>query len=133
MEPAGIVAVGSSGVTTAALRVRLEPTLHAPSIYIRPVANGGSVELLPKDTQVTVIARTAHRSRIDVWYRYWYLIDIAPRGGAGSLATPERGYVAVCDSPVQERGDSSRASDQWETPVWVYGEFVELQPATTAS
>ena len=74
-----VVLTGSTGVTTANVKIRKKPSVDSESlkftdkIYFDPGAK--TYDYVPQNTAVTIIARTKNKSAVDKWNNYWYLIS----------------------------------------------------------
>jgi hypothetical protein len=68
----------AKGVTTTGVKIREKPSVNAKSLeYITRMFDPGTEQQsVPEKTDVTVIARTRDRDRVQSWNNYWYLVNV---------------------------------------------------------
>lgn len=69
---------GKSAVTSAVVKVRETPGISGKEInytYEDEEGTKVTVRALPKDTSLTVLARTKDKDRVGKWNNYWYYVE----------------------------------------------------------
>jgi hypothetical protein len=65
------------GKTTTSVKIREKPSVNAKALdYIEELyAPDRTFQSVPADTEVTVIARTRDKDKVQSWNNYWYLVN----------------------------------------------------------
>jgi hypothetical protein len=75
-----IVLPDSNGVTTSNVKIRKSPSISSESVqYMEKMAydpTSKTLDFVPRDTRITIIARTKDKYSVDKWSNYWFLVSV---------------------------------------------------------
>jgi hypothetical protein len=75
-----IVLPDTTGVTTGNVKIRKSPSVTSESLkYLDKMVydpTAKTLDFVPRDTKVAIIARTKDKCAVDKWTNYWYLVSV---------------------------------------------------------